>query len=68
MELLEAFYIIASSRGQGMGGPSGIQISEIREYMDIHQITDTEERVDFLRIMKMLDDHSMKMKPRTSDG
>lgn len=44
-----------------MGATGGIPITEIAAYCDFHEITDLEERVDFMKIIKMLDDQSVKM-------
>jgi hypothetical protein len=53
--IMEAFYDLSASRTATMSGPGPIPISEVLAYCELLAINDTQDRADFLGIIKSLD-------------
>jgi hypothetical protein len=53
--MFEAFTILNSSRGAGMGGISPIPIQALIAYLDEFGITGQDERIRFILVMREVD-------------
>lgn len=51
----DAFFKLSRSRQIGFGTPQPITISEIRNYLDIEEVTDPDERKQFIDYIQALD-------------
>jgi len=54
-ELFEAFNRLSSSRGYGMGGALPVTIESMAAYCHLFEITDLDERAQFIRVIQQLD-------------
>jgi hypothetical protein len=52
---MEAFLLLAHSRPHGMSGPGYLPLSEIMACLDLLQVTDPMDRLDYLRRIQDLD-------------
>lgn len=59
IEYLDAFRLLSAVRIWGESGPQPIQITEMSSYLDELEVTSTDERLKYIRMLRKLDRHEL---------